>query len=134
MHKEFPNPRQLTPRERAVLDALLEPEFPGADELRSQAAEVLVGDTCRCGCASIDFAQPPATLGMRVLTEAILKDNSGAMILATQQTAATDLEVLYGIECFWYDGSSMTELPAPDAFDVRVCDPEEGDVRADWGP
>lgn len=133
MRKEFPNPRQLTPRERAVLDALLEPEFPGVEELRSQATEILVGDTCSCGCASIDFAQPPATLGMRIWTEAIMKDNSGSMILSTQQTTATGLEVLYGIECFWHDGASRTELPAPDAFDVRVCDPAE-DVRAEWGP
>lgn len=121
--KEFPNPRPLTPRERAVLDALLAPDFEDAGAFREQAAEIQVGDTCACGCASIDFADESLQSPMRILTEAIMKDGTGEIILFSHHSRLAGRDVLSGIECFWYSGDSMTELPPPDEFDVRVHSP-----------
>lgn len=47
-------PRPLTPHERAILDLLLDGDFPGAAEFRVQAEHVQVVATCGCGCDSYD--------------------------------------------------------------------------------
>ncbi|MEV5719232.1 hypothetical protein AB0L41_35560 [Amycolatopsis mediterranei] len=49
------NPRPLTPNERTTLDTLLAADFPGAVELRAQAATARVTGRCGCGCPSIDL-------------------------------------------------------------------------------
>ena len=41
--------RQLTERERAVLEALLSVDILGVEALRHQASKVVVVDTCGCG-------------------------------------------------------------------------------------
>jgi hypothetical protein len=59
-------PRPLTPNERTTLDTLLAADFPGAAELRAQAATARVTGRCGCGCPSInlvvDGALPVAEL------------------------------------------------------------------------
>lgn len=47
-------PRPLTRHERAILDLLLNGDFPGAAEFRVQAERVQVVATCGCGCGSYD--------------------------------------------------------------------------------
>jgi hypothetical protein len=47
--------RPLTPHERAILDLLLDGQFPGAAELRVQAEHLQVVATCGCGCDSYDI-------------------------------------------------------------------------------
>lgn len=121
-------PRPLSSRERAFLDALVEPEFPGAVELRRQAAAVEVSGGCACGCASVDFVLPAVRPGMRIITEAIHRDGTGEVILFTRH-AHTGQEVLAGIECFWYEGDSMTQLPPPSEFEIRAYDPDRRGVR-----
>ncbi|WP_326836025.1 hypothetical protein VSH64_14070 [Amycolatopsis rhabdoformis] len=63
-------PRPLTTRERATLDLLLSPDFPGAEELRSQVSSAVVVGRCDCGCPTIDFqvdaAAPPARVPWRL--------------------------------------------------------------------
>ena len=48
-------PRPLREEERAVLDLLLEADFPGAEALRAQARTVIVTRGCTCPCPSIAF-------------------------------------------------------------------------------
>ena len=48
--------RPLTPDERTTLDTLLAGDFPGAAELRAQAATARVTGRCGCGCPSINLA------------------------------------------------------------------------------
>jgi hypothetical protein len=48
-------PRPLTPNERTTLDTLLAADFPGAAELRAQAATARVTGRCGCGCPSINL-------------------------------------------------------------------------------
>lgn len=44
----------MTPHERAVLDLLLDGDFPGAAAFRAQAEHAQVGAMCQCGCGSYD--------------------------------------------------------------------------------
>jgi hypothetical protein len=49
----------LTDRQRAVLDALLQFDHPGVEDLRRQAASARVRPSCACGCPSIGFEVDP---------------------------------------------------------------------------
>jgi hypothetical protein len=49
-------PRPLTPREREVLDAMLNVDFPGVEEVRATAAGLRVHVEWSC-CPSIQFAR-----------------------------------------------------------------------------
>lgn len=53
-------PRPLTPKERTLIDFLLDSPL-GRDELRKQAASSRVAGVCSCGCPSIWLAVDPAT-------------------------------------------------------------------------
>jgi hypothetical protein len=63
-------PRPLTPAERAVIEHLLSPDFPGVEELRAQVPHARVRARCGCGCPTIDLvvdreAMLAATGGLR---------------------------------------------------------------------
>jgi hypothetical protein len=72
--RDIEPPRELTTEERKLLDFLLEPEFPGRDELREQAKDVQVWGVCTCGCRSMNLqvleSSPKATVNARVPVEA----------------------------------------------------------------
>ena len=51
----LPQPRPLTPRERELLDFLLDGPV-SSPELRAQAATAVVSGVCSCGCPSIQLA------------------------------------------------------------------------------
>ena len=51
--------RRLRLEERALLDFLLSADFPGREELKSQAESVTVVGECQCGCGTIDFQVDP---------------------------------------------------------------------------
>mgnify|MGYP001270283469 CR=1 FL=1 len=53
MRSDQPGP--LDHDERALLDALLAHDFPGVEELRTQADWVEAKRGCECGCGTIDF-------------------------------------------------------------------------------
>ncbi|MGW3967033.1 hypothetical protein ACWED2_44955 [Amycolatopsis sp. NPDC005003] len=61
--------RPLTPNERTTLDALLAADFPGAAELRAQAATARVTGRCGCGCPSINL-EVARTLPVAAITDA----------------------------------------------------------------
>jgi hypothetical protein len=48
-------PSPLSDDERALLDAVLEHDFPGVRELREQAQHVMAKKGCECGCGTIDL-------------------------------------------------------------------------------
>src|SRR4051794_12049067 len=50
--------RALRDDEGALLRALLDHDFDGADALRSQLDLARVGSSCSCGCGSIGFTLP----------------------------------------------------------------------------
>lgn len=100
--------RLLTQRERAVLDTLLAVDFPDAEPLRRQAAEVVVVDACGCGCPSIDFEHGRG-LGMTVRVNAGIRGSHDGLFLYTVDDPQRG-EVLGGIE--WVG----VEEPGPDGF------------------
>ena len=55
--------RPLTAEERRLLDGLLAYDFPGVQELRSQARDLRTKKGCTCGCGTIDLiVQDPRLL------------------------------------------------------------------------
>jgi hypothetical protein len=103
--------RPLTTREREVLKVLLSVDFPGVDNLRRQANEVLVVGQCGCGCPSVDF-QRGRGLGMAIRVNAGLPDSYDGLFLYTVEDLGRG-EILGGIE--WVGGSETNpdELPEP---------------------
>ncbi|MGC4943391.1 hypothetical protein [Kribbella sp. DT2] len=110
------DPRPLTPRERDVLTALLSADFPGAANLRRQAADARVVGVCGCGCPSIDF-HTGGGLGMTVRVNAAVTDSYDGLFLYTFEQA--DQELLGGIE--WLSGTDTdpAELPHPSTLTIE---------------
>jgi hypothetical protein len=101
-------PRPLTQRERDVLNVLLTADFPDAEALRAQAADVEVVGVCGCGCPSVDFRKEPG-VGLHVRVNASIAGGShDGLFLYTLEGH------LGGIE---YVGNSVesdpSELPEP---------------------
>ncbi|GGN98360.1 hypothetical protein GCM10010112_91310 [Actinoplanes lobatus] len=109
--------RPLTQRERAVLEALLAVDFPDVETLRRQAAEVVVVDTCGCGCPSIDF-QHGRGLGMEIRVNAGVRGSNGGLFLYTIEDQQRG-ELLGGIEWVSVEETDPDELPMPDLLDIR---------------
>ncbi|WP_290056936.1 hypothetical protein [Amycolatopsis solani] len=86
--------RPLAPDERATLDVLLARDFPGAAELRVQAATARVTGRCGCGCPTIDLAvdetTPRAALEESVAVEADAPD--GGLIVFVDEGRLSCLE------------------------------------------
>ena len=117
MHKcwtiKHMEPRPLTDRERALLDALLSVEFPNAEELRKQSSEVSVVAACGCGCPSIDFVIGRG-LGMSIRVNAALRGSPFDGLFLWTIEDVDRREVLGGIE--WLGNSKQPdpeELPDP---------------------
>ena len=55
--------RELSERERRVIEWVLAGEFDGVDELRAQIPRLRVLGGCTCGCPSVDFVEPGLGLG-----------------------------------------------------------------------
>ncbi|GAA4608071.1 hypothetical protein BJY16_006655 [Actinoplanes octamycinicus] len=106
-------PRALTERERAVLDALLAVDFEGVEELRRQAAGALVVGTCACGCPSIDFQDG---VGLTVRVDATVRGGYDQLFLYTFG------ERLGGIE--WAGVAERpAEFPPPERLEISVPPP-----------
>ena len=111
------DPRPLTPRERAVLDALLAAGGPGVAPLRRQAAQVSVVGGCGCGCPSVDF-RPDGGRGMTVRVNAGVRGSHDGLFLYTVEDPQQG-EVLGGIEWVGVEGADPGELPPPDLLDIH---------------
>jgi hypothetical protein len=106
-------PRQLSDREREVLEHLLSAEFPGRDALRQQLDVVTVVGTCACGCATVDLSvdrsrAPAAELECSPPVQALVERGPGVpgeLILHCADGYLTELEVVH------YDGPPLSELP-----------------------
>ncbi|WP_439383544.1 hypothetical protein [Amycolatopsis lexingtonensis] len=102
--------RSLTPDERAVLDILLAGDFPGAAELRAQAATARVTGSCGCGCPTIelvvDNTTPTADITDRVAVEADVPD--GGLIVFVDEGR------LSGLEYWTTKDEPPTSFPPPE--------------------
>ncbi|WIM92522.1 hypothetical protein ACTOB_004465 [Actinoplanes oblitus] len=107
-------PRALTERERAVLDALLAVDFEGVEELRRQAAEAQVVGACGCGCPSVDFQDG---VGMTVRVDGAVRGTYDALFLYTFGDGR-----LGGIEWAGVE-AKPAEFPPPELLDISVPPP-----------
>jgi hypothetical protein len=105
--------RQLTTRERAVLDALLSVEFNGVEDLRCQAKTAAVLGECDCGCASIDFHNESG-VGMQVRVNAAIEGTYDGLFLYTVGGQLGGIEWV-GVS----DGGDPAEFPDPDVLTIR---------------
>jgi hypothetical protein len=106
--------RVLTPVERAALTALLAVDFPGAVELRAQAATARVTGRCACGCPTIDLvvdeATPVAAVEDRMPVEADVPD--GGLIVFVDEGRLAALE-------YWtVSDETPVEFPPPEQIRV----------------
>ena len=109
--------RQLTERERAVLETMLSVDIPGAEALRRQASEAVVVDTCGCGCPSVDF-QRGRGLGMSIRVNAAVPDSHDGLFLYTIEDPERG-EILGGIEWVGVGESNPDAFPSPELLDIR---------------
>lgn len=116
-------PRPMTPRERAVLTALLALNVDGVERLRAQAAEARVFGGCACGCPSIDFFEGRNN-GMHLVANAGVRDSEtyDGLFLYTVDMPGTG-EVLGGIEWVGQSESIPEESPAPEDLIISLAGP-----------
>lgn len=110
------NPRPLTERERSVLDVLLSVDFDRVEDLRRQAADVVVVGMCGCGCPSIDFVNGRG-LGMSLRVNASIRGTNDGLFLYTIEDPDRG-ECLGGIEYVGVGEKDPAEFPPPDLLNV----------------
>jgi hypothetical protein len=114
--------RPLTDAEATVLTHLLSRDFPGVEQLRTQAQAARVVGRCTCGCASLDVSVDQGTASSeddaipRMIVSATSTDPRCSHPLLWVHDHADGRRVLSGIELAWIDGPP-TEFPPPEAFD-----------------
>jgi hypothetical protein len=111
------DPRPLTGRERDVLEAMLSIEFPGVEDLRRQAPDVIVVGMCGCGCPSIDFENGHG-LGMTLRVNAGVQESYDGMFLYTIDDPQRG-EVLGGIEWVGVGETDLAEFPEPSLLSIE---------------
>jgi hypothetical protein len=115
----------LTDRQRAVLDALLQFDHPGVEDLRRQAASARVKPSCACGCPSIGFEMDPQ---MPQTGFASVWPSSGwreegpqEVILFVNNGQLVDMELVT------YDGETPSEWPDASEFVFNAGGPVSSD-------
>ena len=120
--------RPLTTYERAVLEKLLEPDFPGRDELRRQMSSVVAKELFDDGTLMLNCGPTsPAPVKCRVPTEGECPDVDGVTIhvlLHVVDGAMAELEI------FKDDSSKIRKPPSP--HDLILFTPY-GEAGVKWG-
>lgn len=110
-------PRPLTTAERAVVERILQEDFPGAAELRRQLDQVQVVALWGSNSVSVDlrvadnFPRAPISTGVVPVTATTLDENGelfGEIVLWTESG------MLSGLEYAWYGDRPPASLPAVD--------------------
>ncbi|RAO37435.1 hypothetical protein PSN13_01417 [Micromonospora saelicesensis] len=110
--------RPLTRRERTVLEALLAVDFQRVETLQRLATEVLVVDTCGCGCPSIMF-QHGRGREMGIKVNASVRGSYNGLFLYVIEDLERG-EVLGGIEWLDVGEADPDELPSPELLDIQT--------------
>jgi uncharacterized protein DUF6984 len=114
--------REPTAVERALLERLLEADFPGRNELVGLVLNVLVRTVDRdASLELVSQVEGKAPVVKRVPVEAEGKDEDGTMIhmLLHVNNAGKPIE----LEFFREDAGAIKRMPAPAAFEVIVLPP-----------
>src|SRR5436190_20284344 len=104
--------RELTLSEKQLLEKLLEPDFPGRDELRSQLARSKVRTLHEDGSMQfVDVEGPTASVVERIPVEATYDDGDGIPILVLLHVIDGKLNEL---EIVKFGDSPIVWPPTPD--------------------
>ena len=124
--------RPLTTTERALLDALLDHEFDGVEELRAQARRATASTGCECGCVTIDLHVPedvpvssatgPAPVEGTVVDAA--GEPIGGVLLFVRHGRISGLEV--------HSLDEPLPVPAPERISWEAWDAPAADERPSW--
>jgi hypothetical protein len=120
-HKTESEFRELTTEERALLERILEADFPGRDELTPLLRSAFARTIDEDGGLEIESrAEGKAPVVKRVPVEASAKNEDGVVIHML-------LHVVDGkpveLEFFREDGATVKKVPPPTAFDLMVLPP-----------
>ena len=113
-----PEYRELDDREREILEALLEAEFPGGQEWREQLASMPVKQIIEDGTLSLrcDSGPPLPTKYLKLGTEGVCKDGDGGMIAILLHADKNGF--LSMLEILKYDGTPI--LKPPSAAEMEI--------------
>ena len=124
--------RPLTTTERALLDALLDSEFDGVEELRAQARWATASTGCECGCVTIDLHVPedvpassaagPAPVEGTVVDAA--GEPIGGVLLFVQSGRLSGLEV--------HSLDEPRSVPPPERVSWEIADDPTAEDRPSW--
>jgi hypothetical protein len=108
MNREF---RPLNDREMGLLEKLLEPPFPGRDELRAQMNSVTGKQIEDDGTLSLRCASgPPAPTKYALAMEGVCTDSDGGMIAVMLHVDKAGF--MHMLEIIKYDGSPIVRPPS----------------------
>jgi hypothetical protein len=118
--------RALKENEREVLERLLEPKFPGRDELRAQLTVATAREIDEDGCIELDCrSASPAVVNFNIPSEGECTDVDGVMV-------HVQLHVVDGfmkhLEIYKEDGSIPGGLPAANELKLFAAYSEEAGV------
>jgi hypothetical protein len=124
--------RPLTTTERALLDALLDHDFDGAVELRTQARHATASTGCECGCVTIDLHVPddvpasPAAGTAPVEGTVVDADGEpiGGVLLFVEHGRLAGLQV--------HSLDEPSPLPRPERVSWETWDVPVGEDRRSW--
>jgi hypothetical protein len=103
--------RKLNDREMGLLERLLEDDFPGRDELRTQLPAITAKQIEPDGTLALRcHGGRPAQSKYRVANEAICEDSDGAMIAVVLHLNADGFMTM--LEIIKYDGSAILRPPS----------------------
>jgi hypothetical protein len=120
--------RPLTTRERELVERLLEPDFPGRDELRRQLESVTAKQIFEDGTLALQCGpSEPAPVRCRVPTEGECPDADG---MGIHVLLHVKVGVMHELEVFKDDGSPIRNPPV--ARDLVLFTPY-GDAGVKWG-
>lgn len=120
---QLDQPRPLNDDERAVLQALLAPDFPGVSELRAQVPDAVVVGKCDCGCPTIDIQVTGSSPRSTVVSKNRLAPYEGRVAPLDDEPIGdiilfVDDGFLTCLEYVPYDDPSPTTWPSLDRIEV----------------
>jgi len=126
MDSEF---RPLNPRERALLEKLLEAHVPGEEEFRTQLASVTAKQLHEDGTLVLRCASGPPSpaYGQGLVAEGWCKDADGLTICVMLHVNREGFMRM--LEIFKADGSEITNPPS--APEMMLLLPEDGGRKPD---
>jgi hypothetical protein len=101
-------PRELTDREREVLEVLVARAAAAGPNRASQLAQLRVVGTCGCGCPTIHFGHQDPSKGIEVVADVAVRETNDAILLFVSEHGFLD-----SLEYVWVGDDIPAEFPPP---------------------